>query len=161
MAFLILYLEEKEAAAVFFGNDDRILLKKLVDQEEQFVQNIRGMDNNSLLRVHTAIGSLLHEGTYLLNLVFRLKQIISATRSAFSSLELESIFRIITDQICISMGCHRAKIFVLDQYKEELWTIPRGIDKFARIPLETALVGNSCIACHQLISAISGCDQDW
>lgn len=127
---------------MFFENDDRAILQKLADQEDQFIKTVRSADDNTLLRIHTAICNVLEEGPYLLGLAFRLKQTVAACQNITSVLGLQRIFHSVTEQMRLCLNCERAKIHMLDSNKDELWTMPeKDSDKVTKIAKSHGVYG--------------------
>lgn len=129
---------------MYAENESLIFLDKLLGKKEDlFIQDLKSFDEQMYHTLFESMQNVKADHKALRDLVFKLKRIIKATAGMTTSLVLNESIERIVEEICETLDCERATIFLYDQNKEELWSkVAKGSEEVIRIPTNIGVAGN-------------------
>ena len=120
-------------------------IKNLLSDQTNFSKKLSELEEGNQEKVAKGLENAVERSEDLnkvLFLVKRLKKVIEASQQISVSLVLSQAIDHLALQVCDTLDCDRASVFILDELNGELWTKAAvGTEKQIRIPMNKGFVG--------------------
>lgn len=127
------------------------LIDIMTDNYDGFIERFDNLDSNGQRDFIDVIKMQKEEYENITNLAIRLKRLVHTLHKVSTSLVLTQVIERLVDEICETLNCDRASVYLVDELNNELWTkVAKCSEDTIRIPLDKGIVGYVAITGNTL-----------
>ena len=128
---------------MYRDNERCRFIENLLKDNDTFVNEVTNYKQGALTTFYESLQYLFSDQKNLLVLVLKLKKLMKAANVMIGSLVFSEALECIVDEICESLECDRASIFMYDPEKQELCKSIKGSDSTTiRTPSDKGIAGD-------------------
>lgn len=124
-------------------------LQKILGKSEKFRDEITNCEDFMLEDYTLTLRAVMNDVERLSYLLLRLQSLIYSGQTIAKNLGLTEAMEKIIDEVCDTLQCDRASVFMLDELNGQLWSkVAKGSDVTFRMPKDQGIVGS--VVCNNI-----------